>query len=79
MIERIRFIPKTHEGKIYCLTGPRGLFKFEKSLATILADWFNLPLQADTIFEVLSKSDNTNEWTLNLSGLKKSILSALHT
>lgn len=79
-VERINMI-KQFSGNIYCLTGPRGLFNFEKSVAPILAEWFGSPEKESLIQNVLDKhleSHDCLQWTMNLSDLKREILAALN-
>lgn len=75
---RVAFLPE-FKGTIYFLMGPRGLFNFESSLAPILAEWFRFPEKEKIIQDVLNKHQGNDslQWTMNLSGLKKEISSAL--
>ncbi len=77
IIQRIGIIPRDYQGKIYCLTGPRGLFNFESALPDILAEWFQQPSRVSEIRKVLSMVDTSQQWTLDLSKLKKTILKQL--
>lgn len=77
--ERFAFL-KGFKGNLYFLTGPRGLFNHEPSLALILAEWFNLPDRVKDIQKVLDRhlhSRDPMQWTINLSGLKREILKEL--
>ncbi|STX28498.1 Uncharacterised protein [Legionella beliardensis] len=74
--ERIDCLPDI-EGNLYFLTGPRGVFNHEKSLAAILAHWLNKPNRKQAIATLLNQHKNSCDplqWHQNLSGLKKKIL-----
>lgn len=76
---RIDFI-EAFSGTLYYLTGPRGLFNYEPTLAPILSQWFGMPEKIATIQAVLDQyqdSNTTMQWTMNLSALKTEILTAV--
>lgn len=75
--DRVAFLPE-FTGKLYVLSGPRGLFNFE-NVAPILARWFGLPDKVNIIQSVLEKNQDTDQqWSQDLEGLKKQILKALN-
>lgn len=77
---RVKFM-RDFRGNLYYLSNPRGLFNHEGSLASILAEWFELEGAEEVIQAVLNQhidSQKTNKnWIGDLSGLKDLILKAL--
>lgn len=77
--ERIDFISH-FKGDVYALSGARGLFNNEPSLAFILAIWFKKYDKVNLIQEVLAEHSDPNDplqWTLNLTGLKRKLSTKL--
>lgn len=82
IIERIKFIAESYADPceyFYVLTGPRGLFNFEKALPALLAEWFDKPDEEYKIQAVLEQCTENSplQWTRDLSGLKKAIMQAM--
>lgn len=77
--ECVDFLHDFH-GTLYYLTGPRGLFNQEESLAAILAEWYEMPEKVDIIQKVLDKHKSikdSKQWTMDLTALKLEIMEAL--